>query len=52
MNDVAIIGDTGFIGSHLKEKLKNDYNYNSKNINLFDSKIYKKFDSKIRKWFS
>ena len=49
MNDVAIIGDTGFIGSHLKEKLKNDYNYNSKNINLFDSKIYEKFDSKIRK---
>ena len=27
----------------------NDYNYNSKNINLFDPKIYKKFDSKIRK---
>ena len=49
MNDVAIIGDTGFIGSHLKEKLRNNFNYNSKDINLFDSKISEKLDPKIRK---
>ncbi len=49
MNDVAIIGDTGFIGSHLKKKLRNNFNYNSKDINLFDSKISENFNPKIRK---
>ena len=49
MNDVAIIGDTGFIGSHLKKKLRNNFNYNSKDINLFDPKISENLNPKIRK---
>lgn len=37
--DLAIIGDSGFIGSHLKIRLKTKYNYNSGNIDLFDRNV-------------
>jgi|APSaa5957512535_1039671.scaffolds.fasta_scaffold53285_2 nucleoside-diphosphate-sugar epimerase len=48
-NDIAIIGDTGFIGSSLKKVIKTKYNYNSSNINLYDSNVCSEIDKNIEK---
>ena len=41
MNDIAIIGYTGFVGSFLNEKIPHSDNYNSKNIQNIKNKTYK-----------
>lgn len=40
MNKNAILGYTGFVGSNLKNKIKNSDLYNSKNLNQIESKEY------------
>ena len=49
MNNIAIIGDTGLIGSSLKKLLKTKQNYNSNNIDLFDPSMTKSITSDIDK---
>ena len=46
-NNVAIIGDSGFIGSDLQESINTESKFNSKNINLFDKDVSNYFDPKI-----
>jgi len=54
MNDVAIIGDTGLVGSNLKKYLKTEFNYNSQNIDLFscNKSLFKEKDIKRVVFFS
>ena len=49
MNNIAIIGDTGLIGSSLKKLIKTKHNYNSNNIDLFDPNMTKSITGEIDK---
>tara|TARA_B100002051_G_scaffold191986_1_gene181998 strand:- start:6297 stop:7055 length:759 start_codon:yes stop_codon:yes gene_type:complete len=39
MNDVAIIGDTGLLGTSIKKKIETNHYFNTNNINLFDPDV-------------
>ena len=46
-NNIAIIGDSGFIGKEIIKTINTDYRYNSNNINLFDKNISTKLNGQI-----
>lgn len=47
LNRIAIIGDTGLIGSHLKKELNTSHLFNSSNIDLFDPYVVDTIDNEI-----
>lgn len=49
MNDVAIIGDSGFIGSSLKKVIKSKFNFNTSNIDLLNFNISNIMNNNIKK---